>query len=294
MIRSMTGFGDASALAGGVQYKVELRSVNNKFLKATFRMSDRLQVLEPWIDSILRTRLHRGSVTVSISHAEADETAVPKINPVVLRHYANDIASALGVHARDVDAAVLVNLPGVLSQPEQGESFVDRAREALEPLLHEAIDHLVSMRSREGHGLREDLLGRHAEIVERLGRIAELAPGVSEAYEKRLSERLTKLLDQFGVDAELPDILREVAIFAEKTDIAEEIARLGEHLVHFKELVDSEDPRPVGRTLDFLTQELLREANTISSKSPDSEISRLIVEVKGAIDRIKEQVQNAE
>ncbi|MFT5422990.1 MAG: hypothetical protein ACI89L_000759 [Phycisphaerales bacterium] len=290
----MTGFGDATAVVDGVQYKVELRSVNNKFLKTTFRMSDRLAVLEPWIEAQLRDRIQRGSVTVSVSYAEADETALPKINATVLRHYANDIASALGVQARDVDAAVLVNLPGVLSQPEQAQSLVDSARKALGPLIDQAVDHLISMRTREGHGLREDLLGRHAEITQNLKTITGLAPAVSAAYEKRLTERLTKLLSQFGVDAELPDIIREVAIFAEKTDIAEEIVRLGDHLVHFVELVDSDDPRPVGRTLDFLTQELLREANTIASKSPDTEISRLIVEVKGAIDRIKEQIQNAE
>lgn len=290
----MTGFGDAAAVSSGVQYKVELRSVNNKFLKTTFRMSDRLQVLEPWLESLLRERLQRGSVTVSISYNEADETAVPKINGAVLRHYASDIAQALGIETKDVDAAVLVNLPGVLTPPAPAESLLDKARAALEPLIQQAVDHLISMRTREGDGLREDLLGRHAEITENLKKIVVLAPDVSAAYEKRLTERLTKLLNQFGVDAEMPDIIREVAIFAEKTDIAEEIARLGDHLVHFKEILDSDDPKPVGRTLDFLTQELLREANTIASKSPDTEISRLIVEVKGAIDRIKEQIQNAE
>ena len=124
--------------------------------------------------------------------------------------------------------------------------------------------------------------------------MAELAPGVVEAYERRLKQRIESLLKEAELRLDQVELVREIAVYAEKTDIAEEIQRLGAHLDQFLTLIDRRDGTPVGRTLDFLSQEMLREANTIASKSPDAEISKLVVEVKGAIDRIKEQVQNVE
>ena len=150
------------------------------------------------------------------------------------------------------------------------------------------------MRTREGIALHDDLAGHLDFIAERLAQINEFAPGVVSDYERRLKARMESLIGESGAEVDNGELIREIAVYAEKTDIAEEISRLGEHLIHFRDMLGDESGRPIGRTMDFLAQELLREANTIASKSPDAKMSRLIVEIKGAIDRIKEQVQNVE
>lgn len=294
MIRSMTGFGDASGNDTGSVYSVEVRSVNNKFLKTTIRIPDRLASLEPEIEQIVRSVISRGSVTVTINCTETDEGAAQEINVPALRKYAQQIADAIGAPIETISVAHLVSLPGVLCPPLEDETRLQRARVAIRPLITLALEHLVAMRSREGIALHDDLAGHLDIISERLEIISQSAPRVIAEYEQRLKARMQSLISDAGVDIEQTDLIREIAIYAEKTDIAEEIARLSEHLIHFKDLLADESGRPIGRTMDFLAQELLREANTIASKSPDAAMSRLIVEIKGAIDRIKEQVQNAE
>jgi uncharacterized protein (TIGR00255 family) len=150
------------------------------------------------------------------------------------------------------------------------------------------------MREREGVFLVEDLMGHREVITSRLAEISDQAPSAVEEYERRLRLRVETMLQDAGVRTEQVDLIREVAVYAEKSDISEEIARLGGHMDQYQELLANGDDRPVGRTLDFLAQEMLREANTIASKSADAVISKAIVEIKGAIDRIKEQVQNVE
>lgn len=296
MIRSMTGFGDASAQHDGVHYFVELRSVNNKYCKVTLRLPESLQGLEPSLDALLRSKLSRGSITLTLKCTDTSEAAAYNINQNALQRYIDQLRAAPSVaegHAT-LDAASLLELPGVLQPPADEEERLLNARRATLPLVEESLTHLIAMRQREGIGLGEELLSRSEAIVERLEEIKTLAPGVVAEYQRRLKERIESLLDDAGRQAEPGDLVREIAVYAEKTDIAEEITRLGEHMTHFAELIRSEDDRPLGRTLDFVAQEMLREANTIASKSPDARIGRLIVEIKGEIDRIKEQVQNAE
>ena len=296
MIRSMTGFGDASAQQGGVHYFVELRSVKNKYCKVSLRLPESLQGLEPQLDSLLRSRLSRGSITLTLKCTDTSESAAYNVNQNALQRYIDQLRSAPSVKSGHVtlDAAALLELPGVLQPPADEEQRLTDARQATMPLVEESLTHLIAMRQREGHALGEELLTRQAAIVERLEEIKQLAPGVVEQYERRLKERIEALLGEADHRAEPGDLVREIAVYAEKSDIAEEISRLGEHMTHFAELIRSDDERPLGRTLDFVAQEMLREANTIASKSPDARIGRLIVEIKGEIDRIKEQVQNVE
>ena len=294
MIRSMTGFGDASASDQGTAFAVEVRSVNNKYLKCNVRIPDSLQSLEPELEQIIRATVSRGSVTLTITCSMNDAGAAQKINAPALRAYAEQIAEAMGIAVSDVQPTQLIGLPGVLQDPTDDTDRLQKARVAIRPLVKLALEHMVAMRTREGVALRDDLMS-HLELIEdRLNQITEIAPSIVTDYTDRLKTRMESLLCKSESQAEPAEIIREVAVYAEKTDIAEEIARLGEHLVHFKDLLDNTDDRPLGRTMDFLSQELLREANTIASKSPDSAMSRLIVEIKGSIDRIKEQVQNAE
>ena len=294
MIRSMTGFGDASSNDTGSVYAIEVRSVNNKFLKTSIRIPDRLASLEPEIEQIVRSKIARGSVTVTVNCTDTDEGAAQEINGPALRKYAQQIADSIGAPIESVSVTLLVNLPGVLCPPTDGEARLSRARTAIRPLIDLALEHLVAMRTREGISLHDDLMSHLEFIGVRLDQIAEFAPKVISDYETRLKNRIESLISDANGDIDQNDLVREVAVYAEKTDIAEEIVRLGEHLIHFKDLLNDDGSRPIGRTMDFLAQELLREANTIASKSPDAKMSRLIVEIKGAIDRIKEQVQNAE
>ena len=296
MIRSMTGFGDASAEIEGVHYFLEVRSLNNKYFKASIRLPEDLQGLEAELESELRRRLTRGTITLIGRAVSKEESAAFEVNAEALARYVAQIRSAPGVGGAEMtlDAGSLLALPGVLQAPADEEERIEKARRAFKKLLDEAVAHLLSMRAREGSLLLEDLRGRHAEIAERLARIDERVPAVVVEFEKRLRARVEALLADAGIAAEPVELIREVAVYAEKTDVAEEVARLTGHLEQFDQLLSQNDGRPIGRTLDFLAQEMLREANTIASKSGDAEISRGIVEIKGAIDRIKEQVQNVE
>ncbi|MEM9372558.1 MAG: YicC/YloC family endoribonuclease [Planctomycetota bacterium] len=294
MIRSMTGFGDASSHDGDLAFGVEVRSVNNKFLKTTIRVPERLAALEPELEQMIRASIGRGSVTLTVTCSETGEAAAHTVNAEALRKYAEQIAGALGMQPAELDVAGLVTLPGVLQPPGDEETRLQSSRASIRPLVELALEHLVQMRTREGVALADDLGGHLDFIGVRMERLTEIAPRVIVDYEHRLKSRMDALLSESDVTTEADVLVREIAVYAEKTDIAEELARLGEHLRHFRDLLSSTEDRPLGRTMDFLSQELLREANTIASKSPDAEMSRLIVEIKGAIDRIKEQVQNAE
>lgn len=292
----MTGFGEATAHHDGVHYFVELRSLNSKYFKAVIRLPDEFQGLEAEFEAALRRRLARGTVTVTATCTNTSETAAFEINHKALERYIEQIRRAAPVASGEVklDVAALLALPGVLQPPANEEDRLHRAREAFLPLLDRACNALVAMRQTEGAALREELLRQREFIAERLALIEQRAPQVVSDYENRLRTRIEALLQAAEMRCEPAELIREIAVYAERTDIAEEITRLRGHLEQFAELLSQPESRPIGRTLDFLAQELLREANTIASKSPDGEISRATVEIKGAIDRIKEQVQNVE
>lgn len=296
MIRSMTGFGDASSTVDGVHCHLEVRSLNNKYFKASIRLPEELQHLEPELESGLRRRLTRGSIVCTVKISSTSATAALDVNHHALERYIEQLRRTAQVAdgSLSISLGPLLHLPGVLQPAAEDETHQKEMRSHITALLDEACDHLVSMRRREGLMLIEDLMGNHAIIAERLATIAERAPLVVAEYQDRLRQRIEALLEEVGRKLEPGDLIKEVAIFAERSDIAEEVTRLSAHLDQFQELLGSNDERPIGRTLDFLTQEMLREANTIASKSSDAAISRAIVEVKGAIDRIKEQVQNVE
>lgn len=296
MIRSMTGFGEASRHIDGVHYAVELRSLNNKYFKASIRLPERLQVFEAELDSALRRRIARGSVTLIASFADTSASAALDINHQALDRYIAQLkeSSAVGKGEVAIDLAALLTLPGVLQQPGSNEDLLHEARQVLLELVNTACDHLISMRLREGSLLMEELHGHRDLIADRLAKIQDQAPRVIAEYENRLKTRMQEMIREAQLKVEPIELIREIATYAEKTDIAEEVSRLSGHIEQFSDLLAEPEEKPVGRTMDFLAQEMLREANTIASKSPDSLISRMIVEVKGTIDRIKEQVQNVE
>ena len=292
----MTGFGEASSQEQGVYYFLELRSLNSKYFKALIRLPDEFQGLEAEMDTELRHRLTRGSVFLTARCTDVSGEAAYDINEKALERYINQLQRTPQIASGQVgiDIGPLLSLPGVLQPPANEEQRHDQARAAFLKLLDSACAKLIAMREREGVALLKDLLSNRDVIAERLRLIRERAPNTVAEFERRLRSRIDAMLSDAGLPVEPADIIREVAISAERSDIHEEISRLSGHIDQFADLLSRKDAQPVGRTLDFLTQEMLREANTIASKCNDAEIARATVEIKGAIDRIKEQVQNVE
>lgn len=289
MIRSMTGFGDARVERGGVTYSLEVRSVNHRYLKAQVRLPDEFAPLEGGLEETLRGLLQRGSVTVRCSAEGSPASQAGAINESVLEAYLKTIEAAsqkLG-SGTTVDMAGLLALPGVL-RAEPLDARLAAAREAFKELLPRACEKLVEMRMREGAALHAELAELCGVVSTSLEVVQSKAPEVSKLYETRLKARIEQLLPE----AEPVDIVREVAAYAERCDVNEEISRLSGHVEQF--LLAIKEDGPVGRKLDFIAQEMLREANTIASKSPDADLSRAAIDAKAAIDRIKEQVQNVE
>ena len=295
MIRSMTGFGVASTEVDGARYVAEVRALNSKYFKALVRLPEDLQGLEGEVEPILARRLNRGSVVLTVRFSDVSADAAAQVNAKALRQYLDQVRSVAGGDEAglSIDLGALLALPGVVIS-DTGEALIERARPVLLRLVDEACARVLVMRSREGETLHDQLHKHRRQIADRLTVIARRAPEVVAQYRQRLRERIDALLAESSSALRDEDLIREVAVYAERSDITEEVSRLQGHLEQFAEIIDGDDGEPSGRTLDFLSQEMLREANTIASKCLDVEISREIVEVKGDIDRIKEQVQNVE
>ena len=293
MIISMTGFGDASAEHGGTHYSVEIRSLNNRFYKSIIKLPETVSGLEPELETLLREKLGRGSITYILKMRTDSAEAAYHINTQALTAYLQQLQSIKGLDtAMNIDLAALLALPGVCQEPRDDTDEIERHGPLIRDLSAKAIAKLIGMRQREGQALFSDLMKHVSVISTSLKEIARRAPFVIEDYHKRLSQRVNELLSKAELQVSQTDLLREVAVFAERADISEEIQRLSTHLEAFEQACRSGEH--AGRKLDFISQEMLREANTIASKANDAEIARHIVEIKGSIDRLKEQVQNVE
>ncbi len=295
----MTGYGEASDQVDGVHYALEIRSLNNRFFKGTMRLPEDISGLEAELEVLLRKKLTRGSITVTAKTRVPDVRAAHRVNDEALLVYLDHLETihtkvAKADHAVNIDLTALLALPGVLQPSEEEDAVLKRSRPVVLRLTEEACTKLVQMRMTEGQTLAADLDVQCDLIRQRLAQIESRAPTVADEYHKRLRSRMDELMAKAELNVAEVDLIREIAVFAERCDIREELDRTAGHLAHVKQVLAASDEEPAGRTLDFLSQEMLREANTIASKSNDVQISRAIVEVKGAIDRIKEQVQNIE
>ncbi|QOV88864.1 YicC/YloC family endoribonuclease [Humisphaera borealis] len=293
MIVSMTGFGDATAERNGTHYAVEIRSLNNRFYKPVIKLPESLNGLEPELESMLRDKLGRGSITFSLKMRSDSAEAAYHLNVPALQTYLQQLQQVKGLtELVRIDLAGLVALPGVCQEPRDESDEIEKHGPVVRELMTKAIAKLSAMRKKEGEVLFVDLMKQLTHMRANLKEIADLAPGVVEEYHRRLRERVNKLLAQAEVQVSQVDLIKEVAVFAERADIAEEITRLTAHLNSFEQ--SCRETEHGGRKLDFIAQEMLREANTIAAKANDAEIAKRIVEIKGAIDRVKEQVQNIE
>lgn len=293
MIVSMTGFGDATTERAGTHYTVEIRSLNNRFFKPIIKLPDNVSGLEPELESMLREKLGRGSITFILKMRTDSAEAAYHINIPALKSYVQQLQSIQGLDRFvQIDLASLVQLPGVCQEPRDETDEIERHGPVVREMALKAVHKLDAMRRREGQTLFTELM-RHAQLIaENLSEIQKRAPLVVEDYNRRLQQRINQLLQSAELHVNESDVIKEVAVFAERADIAEEIQRLTSHLDAFEQSCRTSEH--AGRKLDFIAQEMLREANTIGSKANDAQIARHIVEIKGAIDRLKEQVQNVE
>lgn len=294
MIVSMTGFGDATAERDGTHYAVEIRSLNNRFFKPVIKLPESIQGLEPELETILREKLVRGSITYVLKMRMDSAEAAYHINTQALEAYLAQLQQMKGWNhsAVQIDLASLLQLPGVCQEPRDESDEIERHGPTIRELTDQAIVKLSAMRAREGQSLFDELMRHTKQIAEHLVEIQKRAPFVIDDYHKRLSQRVNLLLSKAELKVSEVELIKEIAVFAERADICEEIQRLNHHLEAFEQ--SCRHGEHAGRKLDFITQEMLREANTIASKANDAQIARHCVEIKGAIDRLKEQVQNVE
>ncbi len=292
----MTGFGGARREAESVSVRVEVRSVNHRHLQVKVRVPAEFGALESLVDRRVRARLGRGAVSVHVGVELSGASRAASVNQELLARYQDQLQSA----ARDLgldgalDLRTLVGLPGVLVAPDTGAEH-----ETLAPLVLETVDaaleELVAMRREEGVALEADLRGLSSELAAVVAKIGERVPVAVSALQQGLHERVAELLrDAPGerVDLAPGDLAREIALLADRTDVAEELARLQSHFAQLESTLGSEEA--VGRRLDFLVQELVREVNTIGSKASDAEIAHWVIDAKTVIERLREQIQNVE
>jgi uncharacterized protein (TIGR00255 family) len=291
---SMTGFGEARRENDRLAVRIEIRSVNNRHLKVSYRLPDGYLGFEPQLEAVIKDHIHRGSLLLNVSIDRVGSEQPYTINEALLVHYHEQI-SALRARLHDtgdIHLADLLQLPGVVieSLPDKVDSKAEWP--LVEATLIAAIEQLNHMRKEEGNALAADLRLNCQAIGQELDEISQRAPEVVTAYQARLLERINQLLAEHNLQADPTLVVREVGLFADRVDIAEECVRLRSHLDQFERIMAAE--RHSGRKLDFLVQELLREANTIGSKANNAQIARHVVQIKTNIERLREMIQNVE
>jgi len=294
-MRSMTGYGAAEYADDKVRLAVEVRAVNNRFLKLNQRTSDGLGAMEVVVERLVRDHISRGMVNVSVTVEPQGSAARAPVNTDVLAAYWDDLKAVrhrLGAETAPVSVEALLALPGVVGDETVLVTGIEGLPGRIEAATREALDHLDRMRAAEGDAMARDMASILAGIRRRIDAIQKRAPAVVDEYRARLGQRLKELLDGAEVPVDDQTFVREIAFFAERSDINEELARLTSHVDQFEELLAS--PEPVGRKFEFLTQEMYREINTIGAKANDPTISRDVVEAKVGVDRLREHSQNIE
>jgi uncharacterized protein (TIGR00255 family) len=290
----MTGYGSSEGRLNGVTYAVEIGTVNNRYFKASIRLPETLGFLEGDIEKQLRRELGRGTANYILRQKGAPAEALFEINEKALGTLLKRLGklTPAGGVERELDLGGLLGLPGILSPAMPSVEQAERIRRKVQQITHQALKGLKAMRSAEGDALATDLLQHCDAIRINLEKIRQKSAAGPGAYADKLRKRVDDLLAAAKLKLNDETIAREVAVFADRIDISEEIARLDSHLEQFGKALKGN--MQAGRKLDFISQEMLREANTIGSKASDADVVHLVVEIKCRIDRIKEQVQNVE
>jgi uncharacterized protein (TIGR00255 family) len=292
-MKSMTGYGRGSASGEHFAVSVDLKTVNNRFLDIHLRLSGELSSLEPVIKRQISSRLSRGRVDVTVNFEKTSQTAYELNRPLI----AGYVSALRGMQQEfniggELDINVLARLPGALQPSRDGidENIVA----GIETALAEGLDELERMRAQEGETLRLEMSERIDRIDSLVPTIENAAAGLVDAYRARLQKRINELLSRNGqlVEVDPARLAQEVAYLADRSDVSEEMVRLRSHLAQFRDALNSD--AETGKMLDFLLQELNREANTTLSKSTDLSIKEAALAIKAEVEKLREQVQNVE
>jgi uncharacterized protein (TIGR00255 family) len=292
-MKSMTGFGRGSASGEEFTVGVEIKTVNNRYLDIHLRASQELAPLEMTVRKRVGARLSRGRVDLSINFERTGSTSYEVNRPLIAGYVSamRDIQQQFNL-AGDIDVSSVARLPGALTPARDGLDEVNMS--GLELALDQALDSLEKMRESEGAALAEEMRVRVAKIEAEVPIIEAAAAGLADAYRQRLQKRVAELIARGGQALELDAgrLAQEVAYLADRSDISEELARLRSHLEQFRAALDA--PGEVGKRLDFLLQELNREANTVLAKSTEISIKDAGLAIKAEVEKLREQVQNVE
>jgi len=292
MVKSMTGYGSAEGSVGKLGVTIELRSVNNRFLDCNVRIPRVYTFAEDAVKAQVQKVITRGKVDVfvTIDSSKADDVKIT-LNEPLLEAYLNALNTMSEKYGlkNDLSVVSMSQIPDILLIEKQ-ETDLEAFTEGICGILKEALKVFDEMRVREGEKLKADILNRLNEIERILAAIEERSPKTVAEYKARLEQKIAEILADRGIDESR--LITEVAIFADKVAIDEETVRLRSHIEQLRILLDSD--QPMGRKIDFLVQELNREANTIGSKCNDTELSHMVVNLKAEIEKIREQAQNIE
>ena len=292
MIKSMTGYGSAKGVVDGLEISVELKSVNNRYLDTSVRMPRSFLFAEESVKNSVQSHISRGKVDVFISvDASQADSMVVKVNESLLKGYlgaVSHIAEEYGL-PQDLTAFSVSRFPDVLTV-EKKDMDAEAISEGILRVAEQALTDFDSMRLREGAKLRDDVLSRLGTIRSLVETVEAKAPETVAEYRKRLEQKMAEVLGASGIDENR--ILAEAAIFADHIAVDEETVRLRSHMAQLETMINGDSP--TGRKIDFLIQEFNREANTIGSKSQNSQIAHVVVDLKSEIEKIREQIQNIE
>lgn len=292
MVRSMTGFGRAQVAVEGYNITVEIRSVNHRYFELYTKIPRTYSFLEEKVKALLQTEIFRGKVECSVQiEATADESVVVTVNEPLAKGYVDavkQISESFGI-ANDLTALSVARFSDVLSI-SKAPVDEDLLWSKVSPVVSDALKGFVDMRLAEGVKLSQDVLSRADIILDNVSYIEERSPETVKAYSEKLLERMRTVLGDTQIDE--ARILTEAAIYADKVAVAEETVRLRSHIEQLHTMLESTEA--VGRKLDFLVQEINREANTIGSKAQDVDIARRVIDIKAEVEKIREQIQNIE
>ncbi|MDE6789739.1 MAG: YicC family protein [Ruminococcus sp.] len=292
MLKSMTGYGRTQKIMNGRDILVEIRSVNHRYYEYSSRVPRTYSYIDEKLKALLKQKVSRGKVeiNVSINNIEGRDSEIA-INKGVAEGYVNalrSVAEELCLND-DITLSKLIKLPDIFNVQKTPDDE-EQVWSDVADVAGEALEKFIEMREKEGEKLRADVLEKTALILEMVGKVEELSPKTTENYRNRLYQKLSEILD--GKDIDNQRIVTEAAVFAEKIAVDEETVRLRSHISQLVDLLDSGDA--IGRKLDFIIQEMNREVNTIGSKAQDLNITRLVVDMKAELEKIREQIQNIE
>lgn len=296
LIKSMTGYGKGEGVLHNRKFVVEIKAVNHRYNDITIKMPRIMNSFEDKIRTMLSAEISRGKTDVYINYETFSKDDIKiNLNTVLADAYAEQLLALRNNYSGfkdDISLALIAKFPDVINVERnvENEDALSQMWEALTIALNGAVAQFVAMRCREGEALKVDLLKKNAIIKQLAKSVEERSPLVVEEYRKRLSARIAEALGDIAPDESR--LLTEITIFADKSSIDEEVTRLSSHLEQMEAILQEDDS--VGRKLDFLVQEMNREANTIASKSSDLELTRLAIDIKSEIEKIREQVQNIE